>query len=148
MAISTTSQFLVPDGISWLLCPSKCLAEGEKSPMAFPLPCQHHTTTALGKKPQPLPTACNTKSSTSEKAELKRRLPSRSRNTQPRMAEQPASQRSQNLHESPRSRIWAKARTILAGIVATVGKSQKAITALSLIAEEPYPCISFDFFNS
>lgn len=107
------------------------LAEGEKSLMALSLPHQQCTTTAPGKKPPPLPTACNTESSASEKAELER-PPGGSQNTQPPKAEQPASQRSRNLHESPRSCcIWAKARAILAGVVATVEKVKK-LSELSL----------------
>lgn len=109
----------------------QCLAEGEKSPMALLLPCQQRTTTAPGKKPQPLPTVHNTESSASEKAELRRRLPSRSRKMQPHKAEQPASQRSQNLHESSRSCIWEKSWVIPAGIVATVEKVNK-LSQLSL----------------
>jgi len=76
----------------------------------------------------------------------RRRPPRRSRNVWPRQAEPPAPQRPRNLHEPPRS--WAKWRAILAGVVATVEKNQKAITALTLITKESHPPISLGIFNS
>lgn len=130
VAISTTSQFLIPEGMRWLLCSSSAWQEGEKSLMALLLPHQHRNSTAPGKKLQPLPTVCNTESTAPEKGEL-RRPPSRLQTMQPGKAEQSASQRSWSPHESPRSCIWAKPCTILAGVVATMEEVRK-LSQLSL----------------
>lgn len=138
----------MPDGVRWLLWLLRCPAEGEKSLTVLSLPHQQCATTAPGKKPQPSPTVCDIESSASDKAGPRRRQPRCSRNTRPRKAEQPASQRSQNLHKVAQELPLGTSTGQPSGYCHNCAKSQKAVTVLALIAEEPYPPISFDFFNS
>lgn len=91
------------------------LAEGEKSWQVLSLPRQPRITTALRKKLQSLLTVCNAKSSTSEKAQLKSRLSSRSWNKQLCKGTQQASQVAKTCARHPLpwlSCVWKKARAI------------------------------------
>lgn len=133
MAIPPTSQFVVPDRVRWLLCSSSAW-QRVRNPRFL---SHFHASNVLQQPQERNHSHCQLcatpkESSAPEKAGLRRRLPSCFQNMWP-----PKGLKTCTSHPGAAS-----------GHMQLRKKSKKAITALTLVTEEPYPPISFDFFNS